>query len=60
MQQEMNGLRGNAADGTPTDASYSQSAMAVAKADTFDLGGVCQAALSKMTATLKRCPKAGF
>lgn len=38
LQQEMNGLRGNSADGTPANAqtSYSQPAMAIAKADTFD------------------------
>jgi hypothetical protein len=38
LQQEMNGLRGNAADSTPANAqaSYSQPAMAIAKADTFD------------------------
>jgi hypothetical protein len=38
LQQEMNGLRGNAADGTSANvqASYSQPAMAVAKANTFD------------------------
>ena len=38
LQQEMNGLRGNAADSTLANAqaSYSQPAMAIAKPDTFD------------------------
>ena len=38
LQQEMNGLRGNAADSTPANAqaSYSEAAMAIAKPDTFD------------------------
>src|SRR5882724_4097341 len=39
LQQELNGLRSNAADGTPANVQtsyYSQPTMAVAKANTFD------------------------